>query len=67
MIPQSPRQSLGMRVVGFKHHKTNAVIQSKSVSKALELAAETEMKDWFVTADKTLINEKIFELLGCRL
>ena len=67
MIPQSPGQSLGMRVVGFEHHKTNGVIQSKLVSKALELAAEAEMKDWFVTADKTPINVKILELLGCRL
>ena len=50
----------------FLGNKTNAEIQSKLVSKALELAAEAGLKVWSVTADGTAVNIKTFELLGCK-
>ena len=50
----------------FLGNKTNAEIQSKLVSKALELAAEAGLKVWSVTADGTAVNVKTFELLGCK-
>ena len=50
----------------FLGNKTNAEIQSKLVSKALELAAEAGLKIWSVTADGTAVNLATFELLGCK-
>lgn len=50
----------------FLGNKTNAEIQSKLVSKALELAAEAGLKVWSITADGTAVNLKTFELLGCK-
>ena len=50
----------------FLGNKTNAEIQSKLVSKALELAAEAGLKIWSVTADGTAVNLATFELLRCK-
>ena len=50
----------------FLGNETNAEIQSKLVSKALELAAEAGLKIWSMTADGTAVNLATFELLGCK-
>ena len=81
VIPDEPKtlasEALVFLLVGARTHwkcpigyflgnKISAAIQKQLLIQALELASESGLRVWSITADGTSVNMSTFNLLGCK-